>query len=104
MAAITEANLIQNMSQAYNSHFSKNANAGEALVHMMEISKMDHPNLRNINPNDVLVTLSRGLNLSSRERLRAFACEVIVYLMKNVVGSKLPEAELIAMTEARVRA
>ena len=25
-------------------------------------------------------------------------------LMKNVVGSKLPEAELIAMTEARVRA
>ena len=104
MAANIEANLIQNMSQTYNAHFSKNANAGEALVHMMEMCKMDHPKLRNINPNDILISLSRGLNLSTRERLRAFACEVIVYLMRDVVGSMLPEAELIVMTESKIRA
>lgn len=104
MTAINESNLIHNMSQAYNIHFSKNANAGDALVHMMQISKIDHPNLRNINPNEILVSLSRGMNLSTREKLQTFASEVIVYLVKDVVGSKLTQAELMAMTKPKIRA
>jgi hypothetical protein len=104
MALIIEANLIQNMSQLYNVHFIKNANAGEALIHMMQMTKMDHPNLRNINPNDILISLSRGMNLSSREKLKTFTCEVIVHLVKNVVGSKLTQAELMSMTEPKIKA
>jgi hypothetical protein len=104
MAANIETNLIQNMSQSYNAHFIKTANPGEALVYMMQMIKMDHPNLRSINPNEVLVSLSRGMNLSTRERLKTFTCEVIVHLIKNVVGSKLTQAELMVMTEPKIRA
>ncbi|MBU3575754.1 hypothetical protein [Polynucleobacter sp. UK-Mo-2m-Kol15] len=104
MAVNIEASLIQNMSQLYNVHFIKNANAGEALIHMMQMTKMDHPNLRNINPNDILISLSRGMNLSSREKLKTFACEVVVHLIKNVVGSKMTQAELMSMTEPKIKA
>lgn len=104
MAVNIEANLIQNMSQIYNAHFIKSANAGEALVHMMQMTKMDHPSLRNINPNDVLISLSRGMNLATREKLKTFACEVVVHLIKNVVGSKLTQAELMSMTESKIKA
>jgi len=104
MASNIENNLIVNMTQSYNAHFSKNSNAGEALLHMMQMSKMDHSNLRSINPNDVLVSLSRGMNLSSRDKLKTFACDVIVYLIKDVVGSKFSHAEILAMTEPKVRA
>ena len=104
MTAINEGNLIHNMSQAYNTHFIKNANAGEALVHMMQISKIDHPNLRNINPNEILVSLSRGMNLSTREKLQTFASEVIVYLIKDVVGSKMTYDQLMAMTKSKIKA
>ena len=104
MTAINEGNLIHNMSQAYNTHFIKNANAGEALVHMMQISKIDHPNLRSINPNEILVSLSRGMNLSTREKLQTFASEVIVYLIKDVVGSKMTYDQLMAMTKSKIKA
>lgn len=104
MAANIEANLIQNMSQTYNAHFIKNANAGEALVHMMQMHKIDHPNLRNINPNEILISLSRGMNLSTREKLKTFSCEVIVHLIKSVVGSKLGHTELMSMTESKIKA
>jgi hypothetical protein len=36
MSTAIESNLIIEMSQAYNSHFMKNSNTGEALLHMME--------------------------------------------------------------------
>lgn len=103
MTVINEGNLIHNMSQAYNAHFIKNANAGEALVHMMQISKIDHPNLRSINPNEILVSLSRGMNLSTREKLQTFTSEVIVYLIKDVVGSKLTHEQLMAMTKSKIK-
>jgi hypothetical protein len=44
------------------------------------------------------------MNLSTREKLQTFTSEVIVYLIKDVVGSKLTQAELMAMTKPKIRA
>jgi hypothetical protein len=102
MSVSIESTLILQMSAAYNAHFLQNANAGEALVHMMEHCNSLHPKLRSVDPKAVLVLLSSGKSFSSRAQLRKFAVDVIVYLVGDVVGSKYSYTELIEATEQKV--
>ena len=102
MSVSIESTLILEMSAAYNAHFMQNANAGEALVHMMEICNSLHPKLRSVNPKEVLALLSMGKTFTSRAQLRNFAVDVIVYLVGDVVGSKYSHSELIEVTQQKI--
>ncbi|QWD10229.1 hypothetical protein G6678_05875 [Polynucleobacter paneuropaeus] len=103
MSTAIESNLIIEMSQAYNSHFMKNSNTGEALLHMMESCQLMHPKLRNIDSKSILALLSHGKTFSNRAQLRNFAVDVIVYLIEDVVGSKYSRAELTEATQERIK-
>jgi hypothetical protein len=104
MSVAIESTLIIQMSAAYNTHFMQSANAGEALMHMMEICDSLHPKLKNIKPKEVLVLLSHGKSFSSRSQLRNFAIDVIVYLLADVVGSNYPRTELIEVVSQKITA
>jgi hypothetical protein len=102
MSVSIESTLILQMSSAYNTHFLQNANAGEALLHMMEMCNSLHPKLRSVNPKEVLALLSRGQRFTSRAQLRNFAVDVIVYLVGDVVGSNYSHAELVEVTQQKI--
>ena len=104
MSVAIESTLIMQMSAAYNTHFMQSANAGEALIHMMEICDSLHPKLKNIQPKETLVFLSQGKSFNSRAQLRNFAIDVIVYLVADVVGSNYSRAELVEVVSQRITA
>lgn len=102
MSVAIESTLILQMSAAYNLHFMQSANAGESLIHMMQICDSLHPKLKDIKPKEVLILLSHGKSFNSRAQLRDFAIDVIVYLVADVVGSNYPRAELVEVISQKI--
>jgi hypothetical protein len=102
MSVAIESTLIMQMTAAYNTHFMQSANAGEALIHMMQICDSLHPKLKSIQPKEILVLLSHGKSFDSRAQLRNFAIDVIVYLVADVVGSNYSQAELVKVISQRI--
>jgi hypothetical protein len=85
MPDLTESQLIERLCRTFNTQFSGNRNAMQALATTIELSTTLHPGLRGLNGKDFLSAFTDRMNVWHPDEVRVLVIDMMIHLVKEKI-------------------